>query len=149
MIVIALQTVSLIFFNKNKHWQGIQFNSLWPIDAIWQHRTGSTIAQIMAFCLIALNHYLNQYWPPISEVLWHSPESRPPISEVLWHSPESRPPISEVLWHSPESRPPISEVLWHSPDSHYQTTTKHVPCVWFFVELYEDISARNRWAWYG
>ena len=38
-------------------------NSLWPIDAIWQHRSGSTLAQVMACCLTASNHYLNQYWP--------------------------------------------------------------------------------------
>ena len=49
---------------------------LWPSDAIWQHRTGTTLAQIMAWCLTALmpNHYLNQCWVLISGVLWHSPE---------------------------------------------------------------------------
>ena len=28
----------------------------------------------MAYCLIAPNHYLNQCWLILSEVLWHSPE---------------------------------------------------------------------------
>ena len=37
---------------------------LWPNDAIWQHRSGSTLAQTMACCLAALSHYLNQCWQP-------------------------------------------------------------------------------------
>ena len=36
------------------------FNSLWPSDAIWQQRSGSTLAQVMAYCLTAPSHYLNQ-----------------------------------------------------------------------------------------
>ena len=39
-----------------------QINSLWPGDAIWQHTSGSTLAQIMACCLMASSHYLNQCW---------------------------------------------------------------------------------------
>ena len=45
-------------------------NSLWPSDTIWQHRSGSTLAQVMACCLTAPNHYLNQCWRIISEVQW-------------------------------------------------------------------------------
>ena len=43
-------------------------NSLWPSNTIWWHRSGSTLAQVMASCLTALNHSLNL----ISETLWHS-----------------------------------------------------------------------------
>ena len=46
-------------------------NSLRPSDTIWQHRSGSTLAQVMACCLTAPSHYLNQYWL-ISKVYWHS-----------------------------------------------------------------------------
>ena len=28
----------------------VNFNSLWPSDAIWQQRSGSTLAQVMAWC---------------------------------------------------------------------------------------------------
>ena len=35
-------------------------NSLWPSDAIWWHRSGSAPAQVMACCLMAPTHYLNQ-----------------------------------------------------------------------------------------
>ena len=49
-------------------------NSLWPSDAIWWHRSGSTLAQVMACCLTAPSHYLNQCWLIISKVQWQSPE---------------------------------------------------------------------------
>ena len=49
-----------------------QFNSLWPSDAIWQHGTRSTLAQVMACCLTTPSHYLNQCWLVIGEVPWHS-----------------------------------------------------------------------------
>ena len=39
-----------------------------PSDAIWQHRSVSTLAQVMACCLTAPSHYLNQGWFIISKV---------------------------------------------------------------------------------
>ena len=48
-------------------------NSLRPGDTIW-HRTRSTLAQVMACCLTAPSHYLNQCWLIISKVHWHSYE---------------------------------------------------------------------------
>ena len=51
---------------------GDLFNSLGLSDAIWQQRSGSTLAQVMACCLMAPSHYLNQCWLIISEVQWHS-----------------------------------------------------------------------------
>ena len=50
----------------------IWFNSLWPSDAIRRQWTESTLAQVMACCLKAPSHYLNQYWLIISEAQWHS-----------------------------------------------------------------------------
>ena len=49
-------------------------NSLRPSDAIWRHRSGSTLAQVMACCLTASSHYLNQCWLIICKVLWYSSE---------------------------------------------------------------------------
>ena len=48
------------------------FNSLGPGDAIWRQRTGSTLAQVMACCLTAPSHYLNQCWLIISKIQLHS-----------------------------------------------------------------------------
>ena len=50
------------------------FNSLRPSDAIWWHRFRPTLLQIMACCLSAPSHYLNQFWLIISEILWHTLE---------------------------------------------------------------------------
>ena len=50
------------------------FNSLGPSDAIWRQRSGSTLAQVMACCLTAPSHYLNQCWLVISGVHWDSSE---------------------------------------------------------------------------
>ena len=41
-------------------------NSLWPSDAISRHRSGSTLAQVIACCLTAPSYYLNQCWLIIS-----------------------------------------------------------------------------------
>ena len=49
-------------------------HSLWPSDTIWRQWSGSTMAQVMACCLTAQSHYLNQCWLIISKVTWHSSE---------------------------------------------------------------------------
>ena len=42
-----------------------EFNKLWPSGAIWCQRSWSTLVQVMAWCLMAPSHYLNQFWLPI------------------------------------------------------------------------------------
>ena len=37
-------------------------SSLWLIDAIWRHRSGSTLAEVMDWCLTAPSYYLIQCW---------------------------------------------------------------------------------------
>ena len=49
-------------------------NSLRPSDAIWRWRSWSTLVQVMACCLTAPSHYLNQCRLIISKLLWHSSE---------------------------------------------------------------------------
>ena len=63
------QSISLKFVSK-----GPIINSLGPSDAIWHWRTWSTLVQVIACCLTAPSHYLNQCWLIISKVLWHSSE---------------------------------------------------------------------------
>ena len=67
--------------SHNQVWWSL-VNSLWPSDTVWLHRSGSTLAQVMACCLMAPSHYLNQCWLMISEVLWHSPDSN--FTENTW-----------------------------------------------------------------
>ena len=47
-IQMACQCAYFMFF----------LNSLWPSDIMWRHRSGSTLAQVMACCLTAPSHYL-------------------------------------------------------------------------------------------
>ena len=53
-------------------WCGSYFK--WLSDAIWLQGSGSTLAQVMACCLTAPSHHLNQCWLIISKVQWHSSE---------------------------------------------------------------------------
>ena len=55
---------------SNKKWC-----SLWPSDAIWRQRSGSTLDQVMACCLTAPSLYLYKCWLNISEVQWQLPEN--------------------------------------------------------------------------
>ena len=52
-----------------------EVNSLWPSDIIWQHVSKSTMALVMACCLMAPSHYLNQCWLLICEAMLHLLES--------------------------------------------------------------------------
>ena len=49
-------------------------NSLWPSNAIWQHSSGSTLAQVMACCHQVTSHYLNKCWGFTSDILRHPPK---------------------------------------------------------------------------
>ena len=65
---------------KHKHYYHnrvvhmILFNLLRTSDAIWQHRSGSILVQVMTWCHQAPSHYLSQCWLIISEVQWYWPE---------------------------------------------------------------------------
>ena len=74
-------------------------NSLWPSDDTWQHRSGSTLVQVMACCLTAPSHYLNQCWLIISKVLWHSPEGI-----IIWRSADTSQRYKTENW-IPKSHP--------------------------------------------
>ena len=51
-------------------------NSLWPSYDTWQHRSGSTLDLVMAWCLMAPSDFLSQCWLfTYHGVLWHSSKS--------------------------------------------------------------------------
>ena len=66
---------------------GHYFNTLWPSDSIMirRHRLRWIQAQLMACCLMATSHHLNQCWLSSSEVQWHSPsyENKPAKPRIL------------------------------------------------------------------
>ena len=78
------------------------FNSLWPSDNIWRHGSGSTLGQVVACCLMAPSHYLNQCWPPISEILWLRAMSHLVPKLLLWMI-YLKIKLSKSLPHLPEA----------------------------------------------
>ena len=46
------------------------------VTPIWRWRSWSALVKIMACCLAAPSHYLNQCWLIISKVLWHFHKKR-------------------------------------------------------------------------
>ena len=80
-------------------------NSLWPSDAIWRYRSGSTLAQVMACCLMAPSHYLNQCWLITSKVHWHSSEgnfAKDTSAISQWNWLENY--FSKILFKSPRGQ---------------------------------------------
>ena len=63
--------LNIKYYTKQHIWF---INSVWLSEAIWPRRS-STLAQIMACCLAALSHYLDQCWLIISKVQWDLFES--------------------------------------------------------------------------
>ena len=61
------------------------FTSLWPSDAIWQQRSGLTLAQVMTCWLRASGHYLNQYFGVRQSAKW----VRPSLFFFFFSLPES------------------------------------------------------------
>ena len=49
----------------------INIDLLWPSDGTWRQRFGSTLVQVMACCLTAPSHYLDQCWLIISSCGFH------------------------------------------------------------------------------
>ena len=66
-----------------KKWS--QINSLCPSDVIWRQGSRSTLTQVMACCLTAPSHYLNQCWLMMSDVLWHSPDNKFTENTYIYH----------------------------------------------------------------
>ena len=80
-------------------------NSLRQSDAIWRHRSRSTLIQVMACCLMAPSHYLNQCWLIISKVQGHSSDGN---FTRLWVKSGLSLKITYVNFHS--HRPGDSEL---------------------------------------
>ena len=91
---IQIMNISFMSFKTIQH-----VNSLGPSDAIWRQRSGSTLVQVMACCLTAPSHYLNQCRLIISKVEWHSSkgeftrDTSAIITEIIWK-------IKDLKFHS-------------------------------------------------
>ena len=76
-IVFALGTSKLWRLQRHKktkytlageHKYNRWVNSLASSGAMWWHRSRSTLGHVMACCLMAPSHYLNQCWPEINDI---------------------------------------------------------------------------------
>ena len=96
------------------------FNSLWPSDAIWCHRSRSTLVQVMVCYLMVPNHYLNQYWHIMSNVQWH-PLFKSFIQ--ISHGPKNRSYNHALRWMpqdlTDDKSPQVQVMAWcHQAASH-------------------------------
>ena len=78
---------------------GYIIDSLWPIDTIWQHRSGSQLAQVMACCLMAPNHYLNQCWLNISCI--HPRAISQKMCKICWQKFSFKIWVLKIIMHLP------------------------------------------------
>ena len=85
IIKICLHFYSMVVVVETHPHGGQGLNSLWPSDTIWRHVSGSTLAQIMAWCLAAPNHYLNHCSLFINGVLRHSGQEVNLWNEIQIH----------------------------------------------------------------
>ena len=81
------------------------FNWLRPSDAIWRQRSGSTLDQIMACCLMAPSHYLNQCWLHGSHAVLISGKS---AYFETWASRPRKSPYFWIFWIE------VREMSWFS-----------------------------------
>ena len=92
-------------------------NPLWPSDAIWHCISGSTLAQVMACCLMAPSHYLNQCWLSIKMVLWYSPILQE-VLKISIHQISLKDTFAKLLPHLPGANALIkSQMVWTGPKS--------------------------------
>ena len=72
LFCFVLFCVLFLFFNFRYIMQDTQTRMLCSVmRSILTHRSGPTLAQAMAFCLMTPNHHLNQCQVIIKGVLWH------------------------------------------------------------------------------
>ena len=87
-------------------------DALWTSDANWWQRSELTLAQVMACCLKAPSHYLNQCWLITKGVLWHSNESNFTRSaHQCWKFPQVRRSEADNFGGGPELFVDFSSIL--------------------------------------
>ena len=100
---------------RNRIITGHSVNPLGLSDAKWWHRSGSTLAQAMAWCLTAANHYLNQMatshssmqscgihlraiWQRVSNLLFFTASLKTIFLTPLPHQPETNGLNAHQFW---------------------------------------------------
>ena len=114
-------------------------NSLWPSDAMHRRRSWSILVHVMAYCLAAPRHYLNQCWLIINGIsgirLWVM---------LTWLLRVSIPRLCVQIAHL-KSQPHILAANELIKLHLIITTTKQNRVHILWVILHEDFSARSRY----
>ena len=98
----------------------VSINLLQPSDAIWWHKSGSTLAQVMPRCLTAPSYYLDQ-WLIISEVQWQSQEiPQPSMIKLAWKLLKN---YFKISFKSPRGQW-VKQVTLHKSDPQLQEITQ-------------------------
>ena len=130
-----------------------------PSDAIWRQWSWTTLAQVMACCLTAPSHYLNQCWLIIRGVLWHTSESsfagiaqgidsgyefEKDILKNIFKSPRGqwvKWPITGRLWKCMQQKPELSILSSTLP---YNVFTYHATCNENFKILTQPMAGKRK-----
>ena len=77
VLISILTKLASDYISISKPPSRASINSLWPSDSIhvYGNKDLGNIGQVMACCLMAPSHYLDQCWLLISEDPWYSPKS--------------------------------------------------------------------------
>ena len=96
-------------------------NTLWPGDAISRHRSGSSLAHVIACCLKAPNHRLNQSW--LTEAHWYIAEGTFKHNDVIkWKHFRRNCPFVRGFYRCrwiPVTKASDAEFWWHHCHVHY------------------------------
>ena len=105
---------------------------LWPSDAIRQQGTESTLAQVMACCLTAPSHYLNQCWLIISNVLRSCGIHQKALSWEDLKIPISQARLKITFLESNSDLPEANELICNmwSEISFFKITPTSPRCQW-------------------
>ena len=83
----------------------IEVYSLRLSNTIWRHKSGSTLAPVMACCLTAPSHYLNKCWLIISKVQWHPSQSNfTKDTSAISHWKQFENYLSKMFFKSPKGQ---------------------------------------------
>ena len=103
------------------------FNSLEPSDNLWWYTSGLTFAQVMAYCLTAQSHYLNQC-------------ARSSVIHLRAISPR----YISAIKHKSQHQNYFSEISFKSPKGQWVTWWKWLHgIVWKYKVILHDLSIRS------
>ena len=113
-------------------------NPLRPSDAKWWQWSWTTLAHVMACCLMAPSHYLNQCWLIIRGVMWHSSvNSFAGIAQDINSGYQFEKDILKISFKSPRgqwvnNKPSLDQIM-NGPD---QTASHYINQWWHSWYIY-------------